>query len=214
MEHSSGNHVLGWLGLLFTVVSAVIAFSEYRTTQWQRKVERALNYYDYFRDVDARKSAFELTKLWDEKSPALNAALAAAPPEAGDKIYTDFVMGMVKTNGVGFQILLTVDFYNSLATCVTAGLCERDTALRFYGRDALEFRNDYFAFIDDFAKNNNPSLTRPLNMFLDEYKRFDREDTSTKTAHAPCHFIPGFLKGLADGLGFGCLTTDPRAMAK
>src|SRR5262245_24572962 len=118
---------------MFAVASALVAYTEYRSNQQQNKIERTLNYYSYFQDTNAHQASFELSQLWDTESGPLDELLAKTPKAESKKVYDDFVVDLVQKHNVRAKVLLMIGFYNSLATCVTADLCDRLTALRFYG---------------------------------------------------------------------------------
>lgn len=193
-----------WLGFFFAVASALVAYTEYRSNQQQSKIERTLNYYNYFQDTKAHQASFELAELWDSESSHLDEALAAAPKAQAKAVYEQFVSDLVLKRGMRSKVLLTISFYNSLATCVTADLCDRLTALRFYGPEAKTFRNNYFAFIEAYKQQNNAfDLTRPLERFVTDYKSL-REVDLTHAAVGTCRYLPDAFSGLADDIGIPC----------
>jgi hypothetical protein len=87
---------------------------------------------------------------------------------------------------------------------VTADLCDRLTALRFYGPEAKTFRNNYFAYIDAYKKQNNAvDLTRPLELFVAEYKSL-REVDLNHADIATCRYLPDAFSGVANDIGVPC----------
>jgi hypothetical protein len=194
----------GWIGFLFAAASAIVAYTEYRNNQQQNKIERTLNYYNYFQDTQAHQASFDLVQLWDTESPALDAALTAAPKGQAAKIYDDFVVDLVQKHNARAKVLLMIGFYNSLATCVTADLCDRLTALRFYGPEAKTFRNNYFAYVEAYKKQNAEiDLTRPLERFVADYKSLRQVDLS-RADIGTCRYLPDAFAGIADGLSIPC----------
>lgn len=194
----------GWLGFMFAVASALVAYTEYRSNQQQAKIERTLTYYSYFQDTNAHQASFELSQLWDTESGALDDLLSKAPKGESKKVYEDFVVDLVQKHNVRAKVLLMIGFYNSLATCVTADLCDHLTALRFYGPEAKTFRNNYFAYIEAYKKQNNAvDLTRPLERFVEEYKSLREVDLSHADI-ATCRYLPDAFSGLANDIGMPC----------
>ena len=194
-----------WLGFFFAVASALVAYTEYRTNQQQDKIERTLNYYSYFQGTNAQQASFELSEIWDRESNALDDTLGKTPSAADRaKAYDAFVVDLVQKHALRTKVLVMIRFYNSLATCVTADLCDRLTALRFYGPDAKIFRNNYFAYITAYKNQNNAfDLTRPLERFVDNYKSLRETDLSHLTL-TTCRYLPDGLAGLANDTGIPC----------
>lgn len=193
-----------WLGLMFAVASALVAYTEYRSSEQQEKIERALTYYSYFRDTRAHQVSFELMQIWDSEAAALDEALAKAPKGQAKQVYDDFVVAIVEKHKVRSNVLLMIGFYNSLATCVTADLCDRLTALRFYGPEAKAFRNNYYAFIEAYKKQNDAfDLTGPLERFVEDYSSLREVDLET-AAIGTCRYLPDAFSGVANVVGAMC----------
>jgi hypothetical protein len=194
----------GWLGFLFAVASAIVAYTEYRSSQEQNKIERTLTYYNYFQDTQAHAAGLELTQLWDGEAGALDTALGAAGKDQAAKVYEDFVVGLVQKHNARPKVLLMISFYNSLATCVTADLCDRLTALRFYGPEAKAFRNNYYYYVEAYKQQNHAfDLTRPLERFVDDYKALRGVDLS-RADLGSCRYLPDAFSGIASDLNIPC----------
>ena len=195
----------GWLGFLFAIASALVAYTEYRSSQQQNKIERTLNYYNYFQDIQAHQASVALTQLWDNESSGLDTALDANKDKSKAKeIYDKFVIDLVQKHDARPKVLLMITFYNSLATCVTADLCDRLTALRFYGPEAKTFRNNYFAYVEAYKKQNDQlDLTRPLERFVADYKALRQADLS-RADIGTCRYLPDAFAGIADDFNMWC----------
>ena len=206
MEHHFAlvGRLGAWLGFFFAVASALVAYTEYRTNQQQNKIERTLNYYSYFQGTNAQEASFELSETWDRESNALDDLLAKTPKADYAKAYDEFVVDLVQKHGLRTKVLVMIRFYNSLATCVTADLCDRLTALRFYGPDAKIFRDNYFAYITAYKNQNKAfDLTAPLERFVDEYKSLRQADLS-HAGQTTCRYLPDAFAGIANDIGIAC----------
>ena len=205
MDHAGRiSRLGGWLGFSFAIASALVAYSEYRSNQLQNKIERTLNYYSYFQDTQAHAASLELTQLWDAESPTLDTALNAAPKDKIKDVYENFLETMVQKHNARAKVLLLISFYNSLATCVTADLCDRLTALRFYGPEAKVFRNNYYYYVEAYKEQNNQiDLTKPLERFVADYKSLRQADLS-RADIGTCRYLPDAFSGIADGLNIPC----------
>jgi hypothetical protein len=189
---------------MFALASAIVAYTEYRSSQQQNKIERTLTYYNYFQDTQAHAASLALIQLWDVESGALDAALDSAPKDQAQKVYENFVEALVQKHNMRAQVLLMITFYNSLATCVTADLCDRLTALRFYGPEAKAFRNNYYYYVEAYKQqNHNIDLTRPLEGFVASYKALRQVDLS-RADIGTCRYLPDAFAGIADSLNIPC----------
>jgi hypothetical protein len=190
--------IAAWATFAVTFLGALVAWMEFQAAAHRDAIEHSLSFEAYYKGVDASKIYFDLVRLWSDKQPALDAAMAKAATTGEDQncAYRRFVRQMVADAKLDFQVIQLVDYYNAFATCVAARICDEETALRFHRKDALNILHNFDAVITNYEQQKHDSdFSEPAWRF------FASADVAPP---ALCRYLPGFASGIAEPLGLDC----------
>jgi hypothetical protein len=125
-----------WAEALGVLTAAVLGIHQYRENSRADQVNITLKYLDRFQEerVFAARSALEAA--WNAHRDEVFALMQL--PD-GDAEFAQFLERTVGEKGLEPAISTVLDFYDELQACTTSALCDRDTAIRFFGKYAYDF---------------------------------------------------------------------------
>lgn len=130
----AGSTLIQAIGVL---VAGSLAVNEYLDNSLAERVNVTLKYVDRFqteRVVEARRT---LEQAWNARSKEVSEILAGADGETRLAAYLEEAIAQLQLSEPIGTIL---DFYDELEACTVAALCDRETAVRFFGKYAWDFR--------------------------------------------------------------------------
>jgi hypothetical protein len=140
-QRTFGRTLISLVTLLFTVVGAGVAFLEYRQAQQRENVERVFRYSDTLaNEVDANARINKLAADFLDVWPTL-AASPGADPTAW------FVNTINADPDLRDAIERMAMFYDTLAVCVSEGLCDEKTARALFTQQVASFASTAYPWI-------------------------------------------------------------------
>ncbi|MFD3191887.1 hypothetical protein ACFMPD_16710 [Sedimentitalea sp. HM32M-2] len=150
-----------WLDLLVKVgaiFAAVFAIVQYLQAREDARIEKTLRYVSEFRDAEsapggAGKSVSET--LWRntgqiEQFEILSSSL---PEDRRQDLRRDFIAKLVhgteENPGLRSDIIEIASFFEALAICVDNDLCDRNTAVSYFGEYATVFWQNFDVYLKE-----------------------------------------------------------------
>ena len=125
-----------WVEALGVVTAAVLGIQQYRENSQADKVNITLKYLDRFQEERIFKARGDLDAAWNARREEVFALLQQPDGEAK---LAAFLEKTIADGSLDPAIGTVMDFFDELQACTTSGLCDRDTAIRFFGKYAYDF---------------------------------------------------------------------------
>jgi hypothetical protein len=125
-----------WVEALGVVTAAVLGIQQYRENSQADKVNITLKYLDRFQEDRIFKARGDLDAAWNARREEVFALLQQPDGEAK---LESFLEKTIAESGLDPAIATVMDFFDELQACTTSGLCDRETAIRFFGKYAYDF---------------------------------------------------------------------------
>ena len=138
-----------WVTILGAFVGGIWALGEYRDKVRDDEVAATLRYQQQYNTTPMWEIRGRLETFWESRSKDIFDATAK-----GENVISDYV---VKTLGADKTALAdtgaTIDFFAGLGTCLCAGLCNPQSAIQLFGKDADDFYELNYPYIQAQRKN-------------------------------------------------------------
>jgi hypothetical protein len=134
-----------WVTILGAFAGGLWALTEYREKVHDAEVEATLRYAQQYNTAPVWDIRGRLEAFWSERANDVFGATAK-----GDAELSEYVVKTLDADAsVQADTGATIDFFSGLGTCLCAGLCDSQSAIRLFGKDA-----------DDFFELNLPYIRR------------------------------------------------------
>jgi hypothetical protein len=124
-----------WLEALGVLTAAVLGISQYRANSHAEQVNKTLKYLDRYQEERIYTARKSLEDAWNAKSAQVFEALKSPDGEAA---LARLLNETIAQERLAPAISTVLDFYDELEVCAAARLCDRDTAVRFFGKYAWD----------------------------------------------------------------------------
>jgi hypothetical protein len=131
--------VAGALTFLFGIPYGI---EQYLEKQHDGRVSETLALYNQFNGAPFSTYRENITKA----IVGNDAAITKAAGQDADHL-SDVVIDMVKKTGIEADLLMTMDFFDAVATCVEKSLCDRDTAQRLFSPRARDLLVIFYQYM-------------------------------------------------------------------
>jgi hypothetical protein len=131
--------VAGALTFLFGIPYGI---EQYVEKQYEGRVAETLELFKQFSGTPLSTYREDITKA----IVANNAAINAAAKLGADQL-RDAVLDVVQKSQIETDLLMTMDFFDAVATCVERNLCDRDTAQRLFSPRARDLLNVFYQYM-------------------------------------------------------------------
>jgi hypothetical protein len=151
MTDEAKNTFDAWASV-FTILAALVAavwtLIEYHYSKDEARVQKTLTFYQYSVDreyfiaeaLEVGSGTLERTRVAQNK--------AASDATKDPAIWTKYVIEFVNGNeAFRVAVLNVIAFNESILTCVSGNLCDKDTAIQLFGQSAREYWNSLFPWI-------------------------------------------------------------------
>ena len=160
---SLSDIIIAWLGVVALIVGGLFAGYQYLDKVAAVRVKEALSYVEQFNKPPIYNMRFKIEKIWLEHSKKLNEVLQ---PSATNKQYHDFVLQLIKTQKIETEIMLLIQFFETLETCSTKRICDTKVVHSFFGGYARSFYHLHYPFIVQWRQDwNDPSFAKGIETF-------------------------------------------------
>lgn len=163
--------LVSWISLLGLLVGGVWSVLEYIGRQEQNEVEAVLERLKQLDDGAVANAYFEVEDAWIKGVGKLNGELdKRRDNEDLSEFYRGYVLRFVEENRLASELRRTMQFFERVAACVDAGICDRETAYRLVGPQALRIRNNYYPYIERLRTvTKNDNYLAQFNEFARQY---------------------------------------------
>lgn len=156
--------ITGWLGVVALIVGGFFAGYQYLQKVTADRVKETLLYEEMFNKPPIYDARYRIGKVWLEHSKELDEVLQ---PTATDKQYHDFVLNIIEAQKIGTDIMVLIDFFETLETCLTNRICDAQTAHAFFGGYARHFYHLHYPYIIQLRQEwNDPSFAKEIETFV------------------------------------------------
>lgn len=129
--------VLGvWTEALGVLIAAVAAIQQYKANSSAEQVNKTLKYLDRFQEERVFGARQTLDAVWNAKRDEVFALMES---KSGEKAFAQYLTNTIEKEKLESPIATVMDFYDELEACTSADLCDRATAVRFFGKYAWDF---------------------------------------------------------------------------
>lgn len=155
-----------WIGdnekqikLVFALVAGVYAFYQYNAHVEATRVERVLSYSTQAHEGEVSKAMQELQAFYSGESYSQWVSTTTAAT------YNKSLFEELQRRALNSRVYHLLGFYGSLASCVEAGLCEKDVACQIFFEEIQGFRENYRAHLDLWEKELGDRSVRDIHVF-------------------------------------------------
>jgi hypothetical protein len=155
---------LGGLAAAVAVVWGIYAyFEDYQSAVRKDQIEKTLSFVERFGSDRLVKAQEKLTEAWELELKRLN-AIKNEEISDEEKLtkFKNLQRKVIEVHGLKKFIWAIVDFYDALWICISANLCDRPTADRFFRGYAIDFANSHWVFINDNREKYGPSFAKGI----------------------------------------------------
>jgi hypothetical protein len=140
------------LGVLALVCGALVAVDQYAHKRAELRVAETNRFLDEFRSDHVGDAAARVGAAWQAEAARQDLLLARLASAAGNDLagqrrnHQLFVLETIEEYGLQPDIEVVRQFVIRLATCVRAGLCDRDVAAAQLGPTLWAFRDQHWHY--------------------------------------------------------------------
>ncbi|MFO1418641.1 MAG: hypothetical protein U1E83_08220 [Methylotetracoccus sp.] len=176
--------VLGiWIEAIGVLTAAVIAIQQYQENSRAEQVNKTLKYLDRFQEDRVFNARRTLEQAWHERRNEVFEIESAQ----GEAALVKFLEDEIEKQHLEPLIATVMDFYDELHACTMADLCDRDTAVRFFGKYAWDFYGLLAPHIkSQRAQMHDDFIGLGVRFFSRAYREFtDKQQSPAKTTSGP-----------------------------
>ena len=137
--------LVSWIGVIGVITAGVWSINEYIDNGIKNRTQETLKYVHIFNSGEMFKAQRNVASRWNKEAGKIKALREAGDEEA----LADFVVSVASKEEMFHDIWLIIDFFESLATCVSQSLCEKNSALSFFGDRAKRFYLTHYHYIEE-----------------------------------------------------------------
>ena len=123
--------IVGWISILASLIGGYIALHTYLQSAHSERAKETLKYRERF---DLPRYVVPIKKF--EESLKKHETELTHAIEQGDQPATRYVTGMIQNEKIDIDSV--VDIYEEIYLCIESRLCEKEIAIRFFGKRAYE----------------------------------------------------------------------------
>ena len=146
-----GQTTLSLVTLFVTVVGASVAFFEYRDAQYRERVQRVFTYADTFaREAEANERISEFGDSVVTSWPSISASAGenASPDQIKKETDAWFVNSIMADPDLRSSVERMTLFFDTLAVCVSQGLCDEKTAKALFTQQTAAFASTVYPWVE------------------------------------------------------------------
>ena len=153
-----------WIGVIALVAGGGFAVYQYLQKENGDRVKETLNFLDRYNKSPFSEARRTVAGVWERHSDKQNVLLSKSPFSAQE--YNDFALDVIQHEKIGPDILLLIEFFESLEICVRKEICDSQVAMLFFQPEARALYNQHFAKISfERTKRTDPRLAHELEAF-------------------------------------------------
>lgn len=140
--------LVSWITLFGLVAAGFWTLLEYFDRQEQRATEVVLERLQHFENGPVGQAYFKVEDAWINDTANLNEQLEGIEKNVDiSRAYEIHIVQFIKEREIAFDVRRTMYFFERLAACVEARICDRETAYRLLGPQVLWIRNNHYPYI-------------------------------------------------------------------
>ena len=161
--------LVSWITLFGLVAAGLWTLLEYFNRQEQRATEVVLERLQHFESGPVGQAYFKVEDAWINGAANLNEKLERIEKNGNiSSAYKVYIVQFIKEREIAFDVRRTMYFFERLAACVDARICDRETAYRLLGPQALWIRNNHYPYILHLRELTQNEL------FFEQFNKFAR----------------------------------------
>lgn len=162
--------LVGWISIIASLTGGFIALNTYLQNAESERAKEALKYRERF---DLPRYVVPIKKI-EESLKSRETDLTRAI-EKGDEAATRYVSGLIRDEKIDIDSV--IDIYEEIYLCIEARLCDREIAVRFFGKRAYEMYGPIGYYIKDVREDAGDSrYGRGLQYFFREWKKLKKAE--------------------------------------
>jgi len=146
--------VIAWVGLAGLTFGAVLGFVEYRANQDKARVTETLKFVERDSKPPISTIRLRLEDFWFSRAAEMKQILSRSdkPSADLDSEWRAFVINGLQENKLTRDARILLEFYEALSICVENSVCDKKTALDFFGKTVSSFYNLHRPYIDNLRE--------------------------------------------------------------
>lgn len=154
----------GWIGAFAIVAGGGFAVVQYLEKEKSDRVKSSLDFFERYNRAPIFGSRQKLDSAWFRNEARLDELLDTTP--FNDSEYRNFILKVIKSEGLEQNIFQLIAFYDSLEVCIRASICDSEAALSFLHSDAQALFRLHYNFIMSVRKSRkDPTVGFDLEQF-------------------------------------------------
>ncbi len=153
-----------WVKLAALIIAGIFAGIQYLDKQNGERVKETLAYLNRFNTAPVLDARRKISSVWDDHLTQQRDILEKRPYV--DSEYRQFMTATVKEAGIGQDVALVIEYFESLEVCIRAKICDGDAAAQFLKQEALNFFRQHATHIQLIrSERRDPRFARDLESF-------------------------------------------------
>lgn len=145
-RHRHSLEILGvWIEAIGVLTAALAAIQQYKANSRAEQVNKTLKYLDRFQEDRVFNAKRTLEDAWNAKRDDVFNLMKGKGGEAG---LAKYLADTIRKQSLEPSIATVMDFYDELEACTSSDLCDRETAVRFFGKYAWDFHGLLHPYIE------------------------------------------------------------------
>lgn len=162
--------LVGWISIIASLTGGVIALNTYLQSADAERAKETLKYRERF---DLPRYVVPIKKI--EESLKTRESELTRAIEKGDEAATRYVTSLLREEKIDIDSV--IDIYEEIYLCIEAKLCDREIAVRFFGKRAYEMYGPLGYYIKDVREDAGDNrYGRGLQYFFKEWRTFKKND--------------------------------------
>jgi hypothetical protein len=130
--------------VLGAIAAGIWAINEYLDKQTQARVQAALEYRKQYNAAPVGEARERISAVWLNAETEEESILQ----KGAQGEFADFVLRTIQAKKIAGDIGTVIEFYDVLAVCLRRNLCDDQTTLDLFGRDAEAYRNQHYSYLE------------------------------------------------------------------
>ena len=141
--------LVSWFSLLGLVSAGAWTVLEYLERREKASVATVFERLQQFESGDLREAFFRIERAWIGNYEQIREAKQrdANSSSNSSHLLSSRILDLVESEKLAFDLRRVMYFFERLAVCVDAGICDRVVTYRLLGEQALSIRNNYYPYL-------------------------------------------------------------------
>jgi hypothetical protein len=137
--------VTAWISMLALIIAGCFAGFQYLEKEDGERVKETLSFLGRFNTSPVLDARRKIATTWDGNMSQMIEILERKPFIDSD--YRQFILKTIHDGGIGQDVALVIEYFDSLEVCIRAKICDGPAAAQFFKAEATSFFRQHYRHI-------------------------------------------------------------------